>query len=79
MSLKILQLVYHYEVDDSFSSATLSISEREDEVLTATGLEYSVNSLQPLSRRTRLVKVDSYLGGSVSADGSYRPGSIDDG
>ncbi|RRT45505.1 hypothetical protein B296_00055095 [Ensete ventricosum] len=60
-------------------SATLSISEREDEVLTATGLEYSVNSLQPLSRRTRLVKVDSHFGGSVSADGSYMPGSIDDG
>ncbi|THU62749.1 hypothetical protein C4D60_Mb01t08410 [Musa balbisiana] len=77
---KVLEELHnHIYNKGEYSSATLSISERADEVLTATGLEYSVNSLQPLSRRTRLVKVDSYLGGSVSADGSYRPGSIDDG
>ncbi|CAL9185668.1 unnamed protein product, partial [Musa hybrid cultivar] len=77
---KVLEELHnHIYNKGEYNSATISISEREDEVLTATGLEYSVNSLQPLSRRTRLVKVDSYFGGSVSADGSYRPGSIDDG
>lgn len=63
---------------DFCSSASLSISEMEDQLLNATAIDNSVNGSQPLSRRTRLVKIENHFGGSLSADGSYRPGSIDD-
>ncbi|WOL03416.1 exocyst complex component SEC8 [Canna indica] len=76
---KVLEDLHsHLYNKGEYSSATLGISEKEDEVFAATSLEYSMNSSQPLSRRTRSIKVDS-CGGPLSADGSYRPASIDDG
>lgn len=62
-----------------YSSASFSISEMEDEVLKATAIDTLANNSQSLSRRTRLVKIENHFGGSLSADGAYRPGSIDDG
>ncbi|XP_074558363.1 exocyst complex component SEC8 isoform X2 [Curcuma longa] len=76
---KVLEDLHsHLYNKGEFSSASLSISEMEDQVLNATAIDSSVNSSQPLSRRTRLVKIENYFGGSLSADGLYRPGSIDD-
>jgi hypothetical protein len=59
------------------SSAASSMDERDDEVPTTTAVAFSVNNSQPLSRRTRLLKVDSQVG--VHVDGSYRPSSVDGG
>ncbi|XP_042403665.1 exocyst complex component SEC8-like isoform X1 [Zingiber officinale] len=76
---KVLEDLHsHLYNKGEFSSASLRISEMEDQVLNATAIDNSVNSAQPLSRRTRLVKIENHFGGSLSADGSYRPGSIDD-
>lgn len=59
------------------SSAASSMHETDDEVPTTTAVAFSVNNSQPLSRRTRLLKVDSQIG--VHVDGSYRPSSVDGG
>lgn len=45
---------------------------------TTTAVAFSMNSSQPLSRRTRLLKGDNQFGVLGLGDG-YRPGSIDGG
>eukprot|EP00262_Sarcandra_glabra_P014354 TRINITY_DN4195_c0_g1_i1.p1 TRINITY_DN4195_c0_g1~~TRINITY_DN4195_c0_g1_i1.p1 ORF type:complete len:1080 (+),score=210.22 TRINITY_DN4195_c0_g1_i1:352-3591(+) len=64
----------HLYNNGEYSSASTSIHERDDEVLLTTTVSFSINSSQPLSRRTRSLKVDNQFG-----DGFYRPGSIDGG
>lgn len=61
------------------SSAAAGIHERDDEVPTTTPVGFSMNSSQPLSRRTRLLKGDNQSGVYGFGDGSYRPSSIDGG
>jgi hypothetical protein len=58
------------------SSATLSMVDSE-EVLTNTAAGRLVNSMQPLSRRTRSIKGDNHIGGPV--DGFPKVSSVDGG
>uniref|UniRef100_A0A1D1Y1X3 Exocyst complex component Sec8 n=1 Tax=Anthurium amnicola TaxID=1678845 RepID=A0A1D1Y1X3_9ARAE len=60
-----------------YSSANLSLSEGDEVVPTTIAATLSTNNLQPLSRRTRVLRGDSHLGGSVFGDGYCRPASID--
>ncbi|KAG9441780.1 hypothetical protein H6P81_017634 [Aristolochia fimbriata] len=55
------------------SSAGIGIHERDDEVPATTAISVSMNSSQPLSRRTRMPKVDNQFGGHTTTDGFYRP------
>ncbi|KAB1219033.1 Exocyst complex component SEC8 [Morella rubra] len=75
---KVLEDLHaHLYNKGEYSSAALSMYERDDEVPTTTAVALYVNNSQPLSRRTRLLKGDNQIG--VHADGSYRPGSVDGG
>jgi hypothetical protein len=58
------------------SSATLSMVDGE-EVPTSTAAGRLVNSMQPLSRRTRSIKGDNHIGGPV--DGFPKVSSVDGG
>nr|XP_010942478.1 exocyst complex component SEC8 isoform X2 [Elaeis guineensis] len=72
---KVLEDLHnHLYNKGEFSSTTLSIPERDDEIPTTTAIGLSVSSSQPLSRRTRSLKGDNHIGGP---DGSFRPGSVD--
>ncbi|XP_038971816.1 exocyst complex component SEC8 [Phoenix dactylifera] len=74
---KVLEDLHnHLYNKGEYSSTTLSIPERDDEIPTTTAVGLSVSSSQPLSRRTRSLKGDNHIGGP---DGSYRPGSVDAG
>ncbi|KAG1331762.1 exocyst complex component SEC8 [Cocos nucifera] len=74
---KVLEDLHnHLYNKGEYSSTTLSIPERDDEIPTTTAIGLSVSSSQPLSRRTRSLKGDNHIGG---ADGSFRPGSVDGG
>ncbi|RVW97664.1 Exocyst complex component SEC8 [Vitis vinifera] len=76
---KILEDLHaHLYNKGEYSSAASSIHERDDEVPTTTAVAFSMNSSQPLSRRTRLLKGDNQFGVLGLGDG-YRPGSIDGG
>ncbi|KAM0954430.1 putative Sec8 exocyst complex component specific domain, exocyst complex component Sec8/EXOC4 [Dioscorea sansibarensis] len=61
-----------------YSSASLSVPD-SDELPTTTAIGLTVSNPQPLSRRTRSMKVDNHLNGSTFGDGFHRPGSIDGG
>ncbi|KAL5710016.1 exocyst subunit [Ranunculus cassubicifolius] len=62
-----------------YSSASTSIDEMDDEVPTITAVSLSSNQLQPLSRRTRMLKGDNQFGALGLGDGFYMPGSVDGG
>lgn len=53
------------------------MQERDNEVPTAEAVALSLNSSQSLSRRTRSQRGDNQFG--IHVDGSFRPGSVDDG
>ncbi|XP_068645961.1 exocyst complex component SEC8 isoform X2 [Aristolochia californica] len=60
-------------------TAGIGIHERDDEVPATTAISVSMNSSQPLSRRTRSQKVDNQFGGPATGDGFYRPVTTDGG
>lgn len=73
---KVLEDLHaHLYNKGEYSSAALSLHEREDEVPTTTAVVFSMSSSQSLSRRTRLLKADNQFG--IHGDGSYRAGSVD--
>ncbi|KAK1300133.1 putative exocyst complex component 4 [Acorus calamus] len=75
---KILEELHsHLYNRGEYSSASISTQEREDEVPTTTAAAFSINSSQPLSRRTRSPKIDNQFGVQSFGDGFYRPSSID--
>ncbi|XP_057979203.1 exocyst complex component SEC8 [Malania oleifera] len=77
---KILEDLHaHLYSKGEYSPATSSTDERDDEVPTTTAIPFSVNSSQPLSRRTRSMKGDNQLATYGLGDGSYRPSSVDGG
>lgn len=61
------------------SSAAASIYDIDDAVPTTTAASFSINNLQPLSRRTRSHKGDNQLGAYGLVDGPYIPSSMDGG
>lgn len=64
---KILEELHgHLYNNGEYSSATLSMVDSE-EVPTSTASGRLVNSMQPLSRRTRSIKGDNHIGGPVSS------------
>ena len=50
-----------------------------EEVPASTAAGRVVNSMQPLSRRTRSIKGDNHIGGLVTADGFPKTSSVDGG
>ncbi|XP_073010385.1 exocyst complex component SEC8 [Typha latifolia] len=76
---KILEELHsHLYNKGEYSSTTFAMLEGDD-VPIAAAPAYSVSSTQPLSRRTRSLRVDNRFGGPASSDGYYRTGSLDDG
>ncbi|KAK6933420.1 Exocyst complex component Sec8, N-terminal [Dillenia turbinata] len=76
---KILEDLHdHLYNKGEYSAVALNYNERDDEVPTTTATAFAVSNSQPLSRRTRLLKVDNHFGGYGLGDGSYKPGSIDE-
>ncbi|KAG0452197.1 hypothetical protein HPP92_025837 [Vanilla planifolia] len=77
---KVLEdLQSHLYNKGRYSSASLSMPEKDDEVTTSTTGAFSASSSHPISRRTRSAKFDNHLGGQVFGDGSFRSASIDGG
>ncbi|KAK6929163.1 Exocyst complex component Sec8, N-terminal [Dillenia turbinata] len=75
---KILEDLHaHLYNRGEYSAVALNYNERDDEVPTTTATAFAVSNSQPLSRRTRLLKVDNHFGGYGLGDGTYRLGSID--
>ncbi|KAL5229599.1 hypothetical protein ABZP36_028375 [Zizania latifolia] len=76
---KILEELHsHLYNNGEYSLVTLSMVDSE-EVPTSTATGRLVNSMQPLSRRTRSVKGDNYFGASTTADGIPKTKSVDGG
>jgi len=76
---KILEELHgHLYNNGEYSSVTLSMVDNE-EVPASTAAGRVVNSMQPLSRRTRSIKGDNHTGGLVTADGFPRTSSVDGG
>uniref|UniRef100_A0A0D9WFC0 Exocyst complex component Sec8 n=1 Tax=Leersia perrieri TaxID=77586 RepID=A0A0D9WFC0_9ORYZ len=76
---KILEELHsHLYNNGEYSSVTLSMVDSE-EVPTSTATGRLVNSMQPLSRRTRSIKGDNHFGASVTADGIPKTSSVDGG
>ncbi|OVA17997.1 Sec8 exocyst complex component specific domain [Macleaya cordata] len=77
---KVLEELHSHLYDKGeYSSATMGLDERDDEVPTTTAFASSMNNSQPLSRRTRLLKGDNQFGAPGLGDGFYRLGSVDGG
>lgn len=77
---KVLEDMHaHLYNKGEFSSAAASIHDIDDAVPTTTAASFSINNLQPLSRRTRSHKGDNQLGASGLVDGPYIPSSVDGG
>lgn len=75
---KVLEDLHsHLYNKGEYSSAILSMPEKEDEMPTTTAVAFSVSSSQPTSKRTRSIKADNHLGGPVFGDGSFRTTSVD--
>ncbi|XP_048327515.2 exocyst complex component SEC8 isoform X1 [Ziziphus jujuba] len=75
---KVLEDLHaHLYNKGEYSSAAWNVLEKDEEVPTTTAVALSMNSSQPLSRRTRLLKGDNQFG--AHGDGSYRPSSVDGG
>ncbi|KAG8047011.1 hypothetical protein GUJ93_ZPchr0008g12671 [Zizania palustris] len=76
---KILEELHsHLYNNGEYSSVTLSMVDSE-EIPTSTATGRLVNSMQPLSRRTRSIKGDNHFGVSVTADGIPKTNSVDGG
>ncbi|CAO2201371.1 unnamed protein product [Urochloa humidicola] len=74
---KILEELHgHLYNNGKYSSVTLVDSE---DVPASTTAGRVVNSMQPLSRRTRSIKGDNHISGAVTADGFTKTSSIDGG
>ncbi|XP_050387688.1 exocyst complex component SEC8 [Argentina anserina] len=74
---KVLEDLHaHLYNKGEYSSAALSLHEREDEVPTTTAVVFSMSNSQSLSRRTRQLKGDNQFG--IQGDGTYRAGSVDE-
>uniref|UniRef100_A0A0E0LTL8 Exocyst complex component Sec8 n=1 Tax=Oryza punctata TaxID=4537 RepID=A0A0E0LTL8_ORYPU len=74
---KILEELHsHLYNNGEYSSVTLNMVDNE-EVPTSTATGRLVNSMQPLSRRTRSIKGDNHFG--ASADGFPKTSSVDGG
>ncbi|XP_020700999.1 exocyst complex component SEC8 isoform X1 [Dendrobium catenatum] len=77
---KVLEdLNSHLYNKGEYSSASLNMPEKDDEVPTTTAVSFSVSSSHPISKRTRSIKADNHLSGSAFGDGSFRTISIDGG
>ncbi|CAH9130015.1 unnamed protein product [Cuscuta epithymum] len=75
---KVLEDLHsHLYNKGEYSPALLSVSEKDDEVLTRRFITMSLNNSQPLSRRTRLLKGDNQFGSFGVCDGSKIPSSVD--
>ncbi|KAM6584398.1 hypothetical protein CsatB_011400 [Cannabis sativa] len=75
---KVLEDLHaHLYNKGEYSSASLGIDEKDDDVPTTTAVAFSMNNSQSLSRRTRLLKGDNHV--NAHGDGSYRAASIDGG
>ncbi|KAG2583132.1 hypothetical protein PVAP13_6KG215706 [Panicum virgatum] len=76
---KILEELHgHLYNNGEYSSVTLSMVDNE-EVPASTAAGRVVNSMQPLSRRTRSIKGDNHIDGLVTADGFPKTSSVDGG
>ncbi|XP_058072108.1 exocyst complex component SEC8 [Magnolia sinica] len=76
---KILEDLHsHLYNKGEYSSATMTMHERDDEVSTTTAVAFSINSSQPLSRRTRSLKLDNQFGAPGSIDGGSSIDGHDD-
>ncbi|CAO2163656.1 unnamed protein product [Urochloa humidicola] len=74
---KILEELHgHLYNNGKYSSVTLVDSE---DIPASTAAGRVVNSMQPLSRRTRSIKGDNHISGAVTADGFLKTSSIDGG
>ncbi|KAL8145847.1 hypothetical protein AgCh_003846 [Apium graveolens] len=77
---KVLEDMHaHLYNKGEFSSAAASIHDTDDAVPTTTAASFSINNLQPLSRRTRSHKGDNQFGAYGLVDGPYIPSSVDGG
>ncbi|XP_062191822.1 exocyst complex component SEC8-like isoform X1 [Phragmites australis] len=73
---KILEELHgHLYNNGEYSSVTISMVDSE-EVPTSLATGRLVNSMQPLSRRTRSIKGDNHIGGLVTADGFPKTSSV---
>ncbi|KAF8675574.1 hypothetical protein HU200_047643 [Digitaria exilis] len=76
---KILEELHgHLYNNGEYSSVTLSMVDSE-EVPASIAAGRVVNSMQPLSRRTRSIKGDNHISGPVTADGFPKTSSVDGG
>ncbi|KAK4756090.1 hypothetical protein SAY87_009847 [Trapa incisa] len=75
---KVLEELHEHLYNKGEYSSTSSIHDKDEEIPTTTAIALSSNS-QPVSRRTRLLKNESHIGGQGLADGSFRSVSIDGG
>ncbi|XP_047332675.1 exocyst complex component SEC8 [Impatiens glandulifera] len=62
-----------------YSLAISGLNDKDDELPTTSVASLSINSSQPLSRRTRSMKGDNQSGHYGTGDGFLRPNSIDEG
>jgi exocyst complex component 4 len=77
---KVLEDLHaHLYNKGEYSSAVSSMIDEDDTVPTTAAAAFSMNSSQPLSRRTRLLKGENQSGVYGIGDGSYRPSSVDGG
>lgn len=75
---KVLEDLHsHLYNKGEYSSSSLSMSDKDDEMPTTTVFAFSTSSSHPISKRTRSTKADNNLGGPVFGDGSFRTTSID--
>ncbi|TVU06661.1 hypothetical protein EJB05_49885 [Eragrostis curvula] len=76
---KILEELHgHLYNNGEYSTVTISMVDSE-EIPTSTATGRLVNSMQPLSRRTRSIKGDNHIGGHATADGFPKTYSVDGG
>ncbi|WVZ82361.1 hypothetical protein U9M48_029628 [Paspalum notatum var. saurae] len=76
---KILEELHgHLYNNGEYSSVILSMVDSE-EVPSSTATGRLVNSMQPLSRRTRSIKGDNHIGGALTADRFPKISSVDGG
>lgn len=77
---KVLEELHaHLYNGGEYSSAASDIDERYDELPSTAVITVSTSNLQPVSRRTRLLRGDSHINGQGTVDGSYQSSSVDGG
>ncbi|PKI74567.1 hypothetical protein CRG98_004894 [Punica granatum] len=75
---KVLDDLHTHLYNNGEYSSSASIHDKDEEIPTTTAIALSSSS-HPVSRRTRLLKNESQLGGQGYVDGSFRSASIDGG